>query len=150
MHVLTTIGWSGMLKMLVIIYNLQVLTCERKHKFTLKSIVKQCGSVDRYSSWFVCKIWIGIATFIEVSYFTCFSFTPLYRSLYISYMIHWIPMSGYLRINLMYRWIVEAEASNKPEIPHYMKKVQVKRKKIWQRWDSNPRHICDWCLKPTP
>ena len=38
-------------------------------------------------------------------------------------------MSGYLRINLMYRWIVEAEASNKPEIPHYMKKVQVKKKK---------------------
>ena len=25
-----------------------------------------------------------------------------------------------------------------------------KRKLCWQRWDSNPRHRNDWCLKPAP
>lgn len=26
----------------------------------------------------------------------------------------------------------------------YLKKI------VWQRWDPNPRHRNDWCLKPTP
>ena len=29
-------------------------------------------------------------------------------------------------------------------------KVGEKKKKYWQRWDSNPRHRNDWCLKPAP
>ena len=26
----------------------------------------------------------------------------------------------------------------------------LKKKKVWQRWDSNPRLRRDWCLKPAP
>ena len=26
----------------------------------------------------------------------------------------------------------------------------MKKEKVWQRWDSSPRHRNDWCLKPAP
>ena len=29
-------------------------------------------------------------------------------------------------------------------------KIEMEKKKFWQRWDSNPRHRSDWCLKPAP
>ncbi|GIY12866.1 hypothetical protein CEXT_329051 [Caerostris extrusa] len=40
---------------------------------------------------------------------------------------------------------------NKTKIlPFQVSKFKIKPICAWQRWDSNPRLLRDWCLKPAP
>ena len=43
----------------------------------------------------------------------------------------------------------EAELERKG-LTHKLKEKVSGSEKKWQRWDSNPRHRNDWCLKPAP